>query len=277
MIFGIPIWELALIVAALLVAGAIAGFLSGLFGIGGGGVMVPVLYEVFRLFGVADDVRMQLCVGTSLAVILPTALRAFNAHRQKMELPLGVLRIWALPIVVGVGAGALMAALAPGWVFRLAFVVVAGLLAVKLFLGGENWRLGSTLPGRALMSVYGLFIGLYSSLMGVGGGSVGILVLMLYGETIHIAVGMAAGIGVLIATSGSIGYLLAGLPYQDMMPPLTIGYVSLIAVALMAPTASWVSPYGARLAHTWPKRRLEVGLGCFLLAVSMRFLVSLLW
>lgn len=277
MIFGIPIWELALIVAALLVAGAIAGFLSGLFGIGGGGVMVPVLYEVFRLFGVADDVRMQLCVGTSLAVILPTALRAFNTHRQKTELPLGVLRIWALPIVVGVGAGALMAALAPGWVFRLAFVVVAGLLAVKLFLGGENWRLGSTLPGRALMSVYGLFIGLYSSLMGVGGGSVGILVLMLYGETIHIAVGMAAGIGVLIATSGSIGYLLAGLPYQDMMPPLTIGYVSLIAVALMAPTASWVSPYGARLAHTWPKRRLEVGLGCFLLAVSTRFLVSLLW
>lgn len=277
MILGIPASELLLLLAAILVAGALAGFLAGVFGVGGGGVMVPVLYEVFRAMNVPEEVRMQLCVGTSLAIILPTALRAFLMHRKKAVLPLNVLRIWAVPITLGVALGAVTAALAPGWVFKLTFVLVAGLLALKLFLGGEKWRLGETLPGTSLMSIYGLFIGLYSSLMGVGGGSVAVLVLTLYGESIHIAVAIATGVGVLIAITGSIGYVLAGLPYQELMPPLTIGYVSVLGVFLMAPLASFVSPYGARLAHTLPKRKLELALACFLSAVSLRFLISLVW
>ena len=277
MILGVPAWELALLALAIIVGGAIAGFLAGLFGVGGGGVMVPILYEVFGVLGVADQVRMQLCVGTSLAIILPTSLRAFLAHRQKAKLPVHILRLWALPIVVGVIAGGTVAALAPAYVFKLAFVVVAGLLALKLLLGGETWRLGDRLPGYGAMASYGGFIGLYSSLMGVGGGSVATLVLMLYGERIHIAVAMATGVGVIIAVSGSIAYMLAGLPQQALLPPLSIGYVSLIGVALMAPLASFASPYGARLAHSWPKRRLEIAFGCFMLAIALRFLATLLW
>jgi len=278
MILGIPATEFFLLVAAMIVGGALAGLLAGVFGVGGGGVMVPVLYEVFRAMNVPEEVRMQLCVGTSLAIILPTALRAFLMHRQKApDLPLGILRIWALPIVAGVALGSFMALVAPGWVFKLTFVLVAGLLALKLFLGGETWRLGNELPGKGLMSAYGIFIGLYSSLMGVGGGSVAVLVLTLYGETIHVAVAIATGVGILIAISGSIGFIAAGLPYQDMMPPFTIGYVSLIGVLLMAPIASFVSPYGARLAHALPKRKLELALACFLSAISLRFLLSLVW
>jgi uncharacterized membrane protein YfcA len=277
MILGIPAWEFFLLLTAILVGGALAGFLAGVFGVGGGGVMVPVLYEVFRAMNVPEEVRMQLCVGTSLAIILPTALRAFLIHRQKAVLPMGVLRVWALPMVVGVVLGAITAAFAPGWVFKLTFVLVTGLLALKLFLGGETWRLGNALPGAGLMSAYGAFIGLYSSLMGVGGGSVAVLVLTLYGETIHIAVAIATGVGVLIAVTGSIGYILAGLPHQEMMPPLTLGYVWLLGVATIAPVASFVSPYGARLAHALPKRKLELALACFLLAISLRFLLSLVW
>jgi uncharacterized membrane protein YfcA len=220
---------------------------------------------------------MQLCVGTSLANILPTALRAFLTHRKKTALPMEVLRIWAIPIVAGVAIGGVIAGVAPGWVFKLTFVTVAGLLAIKLFLGGESWRLGDRLPGLGLMSAYGVFIGLYSSLMGVGGGSVATLVLMLYGESIHVAVAMATGVGVIIAVTGSIAYAIAGYPQQALLPPLSIGFVSLIGFALMAPIASFVSPYGARLAHAVPKRRLELALGCFLLAISVRFLVSLVW
>ena len=277
MILGVPASQLALLALAILAGGAVAGLLAGLFGVGGGGVMVPVLYEVFGAFGVAEDVRMQVCVGTSLAIILPTSLRAFLAHRQKAALPVEVLRIWTIPIMIGVAVGGVTAAFAPGWVFKLTFVIVAGLLALKLFVGGESWRLGERLPGLAPMTAYGIFIGLYSSLMGVGGGSVATIVLMLYGASIHVAVAMATGVGVIIATTGSIAYMLAGLPQQALMPPLSIGYVSLIGVALMAPIASFASPYGARLAHALPKRRLEIAFGCFLLAIGVRFLVSLIW
>jgi uncharacterized membrane protein YfcA len=277
MILGVPAWELALLALGLLIGGALAGLLVGLFGVGGGGVMVPVLYEVFGILAVPEDVRMQLCVGTSLAIILPTSLRAFLAHRKKTPIPLDILRIWALPIVAGVVAGGVIAAFAPGWVFKLTFVVVAGSLALKLFLGGEKWRLGDRLPGRGLMSAYGVFIGLYSSLMGVGGGSVAVLVLMLYGQAIHLAVALATGVGIIISVTGAISFMLAGLPHQDLMPPLSIGFVSLIGLAVMAPVASFVSPYGARLAHALPKRKLEIAFGCFLLAVSLRFFASLVW
>ena len=277
MILGIPWWEVALLALAIVGGGALAGLLAGLFGVGGGGVMVPVLYELFGVLGVDEGVRMQLCVGTSLAIILPTSLRAFLAHRRRAPLPTHILRIWLLPIVIGVAAGAGLAAVAPGWFFRLTFVLVAGLLALKLFLGGEKWRLGDRLPGKGLMAAYGIFIGLYSALMGVGGGSVATLVLMLYGEAIHAAVALATGVGVIIAISGSLGYMLAGLPQQALMPPFSIGFVSLIGLVLMAPVASFVSPYGARLAHALPKRRLELMFGCFLLAISLRFLASLVW
>lgn len=277
MILGVPTWELALLALALVIGGALAGLLAGLFGVGGGGVMVPVLYEAFGVLAVPEEVRMQLCVGTSLAIILPTSLRAFLAHRKQTALPIGILRIWVMPIIAGVIAGGIIAAVAPGYVFKLAFVVVAGLLALKLFLGGETWRLGDRLPGIGPMAAYGGFIGLYSSLMGVGGGSVATLVLMLYGETIHVGVAMATGVGVIISVSGAIAYMLAGLPQQMLMPPLSIGYVSLLGVALMAPIASFMSPYGARLAHRMPKRRLEIAFGCFMLAISARFLASLIW
>ena len=126
------------------------------------------------------------------------------------------------------------------------------------------------------MTLYGGFVGLSSSLMGVSGGSVSTMVLTLYGMPIHNAVATSAGIGVPITIAGTLGFMLAGLPQQQLMPPLSIGFVSLIGFALMAPISSYVAPYGARLAHALPRRRLEVAFGCFLLLISLRFLLSLI-
>jgi uncharacterized membrane protein YfcA len=277
MIFGMPVSELLLLAGAIIVGGAVAGVLAGLFGVGGGGVLVPVLYEIFGAIGTPDAVRMQLCVGTSLAIIIPTTLRAYRVHRARGTVPVHILRIWAVPIVAGVVAGGIVAAFAPGWVFRLSFVFMAGLIAVKLLFGRESWRLGDRLPGFGLMAVYGFAVGLYASVMGVGGGSLATLILTLYGESIHVAVAISAGIGVLISVVGTVGYVLAGLPHQSLLPPLSIGFVSLIGVALIAPIASFASPYGARLAHRMPKRQLEVAFGCFLLLIATRFLVTLVW
>jgi uncharacterized membrane protein YfcA len=275
--FDLPAGELALFAAMIVAGGVATGLLAGLFGVGGGAVIVPVLYEVFRLMQVPEEVRMQLCVGTSLAIIIPTSIRSFRAHRKLGNLPAGILRRWAIPIIGGVIIGGLIAAVAPPSVFKAAFVVVATLLAVRFLFGSGGWKLGEELPkGNVLMTIYGLVIGLYSALMGVGGGAVSTVILTLYGQPILTAIGLSAGAGVLISTTGALSFMLAGLQHQALMPPLSIGYVSLIGFVLMAPVTSLFAPIGARIAHAMSKRKLEVAFGIFLLAIGLRFVISLL-
>ena len=267
--------ELAWLAAAILGAGIVTGLLAGLFGIGGGAVILPVLYEVFRILDVPEAVRMQLCIGTSMAIIVPTALRSYWAHRARGLVIPGVLRSWALPAVVGVAVGSVAAALAPPSVFKLAFVLIAGTIAAKLLAGREDWVLANHLPSRFTMSFLGFMIGLASSLMGISGGSLATIVLTLYGKPLHNAVATSAGIGVPITTAGTLGYVLAGLPHQAALPPLSVGFVSVIGVVLIAPISSYIAPFGARLAHALPRRRLEIGFGLFLLIAAARFVVSL--
>jgi uncharacterized membrane protein YfcA len=273
--FGIPAGELALLALAIVIGGVLTGILAGLFGVGGGAIIVPVLYEIFRVMGVADDIRMQLCVGTSLAIIIPTSIRSFAAHRARGNLPVGILKTWAVPTIVGVIVGGFLAATAPSSLFKSAFVVMALMLSAKFLFPTDKWRLGNTLPGLPLMWLYGLFIGFYSALMGVGGGAVATVIMTLYGQPIHAAVGISAGIGVIISVVGTIGFIIAGLPHQDLMPPLSLGYVSLIGFVLMGSVSAFVAPYGAAIAHRLSRRKLEVAFGVFLLLVGIRFIVSL--
>jgi uncharacterized membrane protein YfcA len=272
--FGIETGELFMLAGAIVVGGIVTGILAGLFGIGGGAIIVPVLYEVFRVIGVPAQVRMQLCIGTSLAIIIPTTISSYRAQRARGAAIPGIVRAWALPAVIGVSCGAALASFAPGWVFKIAFCVIATILAVKLLFGRESWRLGDDLPRGPLTIVYGFLTGLSSSLMGVSGGSISNMFLTLHGKPIHHAVATSAGLGVPITVAGTIGYILAGWRHQALMPPLSLGFVSLIGFALMAPISSYTASYGARLAHWLPKRRLEIAFGCFLIAMSLRFLWS---
>src|SRR5215210_5761501 len=137
--FGVSPSELALLAAAIAGAGVLTGILAGLFGIGGGAIIVPVLYEVFRILGVPDDVRMQLCVGTSLAIIVPTNIRSYVTHRMRDLVLKDVVRVWAIPAVVGVAIGSVIAALAPASVFKIAFAVIAGSIAFKVLFGRQSW------------------------------------------------------------------------------------------------------------------------------------------
>jgi uncharacterized protein len=275
MMFGVPMSEITWLAAAVVVAGIITGILAGMFGIGGGAVVVPVLYEVFQLLAVPEAVRMQLCVGSSIAIILPTTIRSYLTHRQKGLVIPRVIRLWALPAVIGVTCGAVIAAFAPPAVFKVAFVVIAVFIASKFLFAGDRWNLGSDLPGPLPMTAYGFGIGLAGSLMGVSGGSLSNIVLTLYGKPIHNAVATSSGLGVPITVVGTLGYILAGLPHQALLPPLSLGFVSLIGVAVMAPISSLTAPYGARLAHRLSRRSLEIAFSCFLLIVSARFLASL--
>ncbi len=276
MIFGVPLSEIAWLAVAIVVAGVITGILAGMFGIGGGAVIVPVLYEVFQLLGVSEQVRMQLCVGTSIAIIVPTAVRSYLAHREKGLIIPSVIRLWALPAVIGVACGSTIAAFAPPVLFKIAFIAIAAFIAVKFLFAGDRWNLGTDLPGPVPMTAYGFGIGLAGSLMGISGGSLSNIVLTLYGKSIHQAVATSAGLGVPITIVGTLGYILAGLPYHALLPPLSLGFVSLIGVAVMAPVSSITAPYGARFAHRLSRRTMEITFSCFLLLASARFLVSMI-
>jgi uncharacterized membrane protein YfcA len=281
----ISLAEIAFLIVGLLAAGAVTGLLAGVFGVGGGAIIVPVLYELFRMQGVPDAIRTPLAVGTSLAIIIPTSIRSFRAHQRKGAVDLSVLRAWAVPVLVGVVAGSLVARYAPAALFKGVFVAVAGISAIRLLFGRDSWRFGDDLPSGPLMRVYGLVIGVLSSLMGIGGGQLSNLFMTFYGRPIHQAVATSSGLGVLISIPGAIGYVYAGWPKmadwlnvspEAVLPPLSLGFVSVIGALLVIPTSIWTAPYGVTLAHRLSKRRLEVAFGIFLVLVSLNFLRQLL-
>lgn len=271
--------EIIVIIVGLLAAGAMTGILAGVFGVGGGAVIVPVLYELFRVLDVPDEVRMPLAVGSSLAIIIPTSIRSFSAHHKRGTVDLSIIRVWAVPVVLGVVAGGVIARYAPADLFKTVFIVVAGVSALRLLFGKDSWKISDTMPGKLIMRLYGFLIGILSSLMGIGGGQLSSLFMTFYGRPIHQAVSTSSGLGVLISIPGALGYILAGWPRAAefpevamIQPPFALGFVSLVGVLLITPTSVLTAPIGVRIAHALPKRKLEVAFGCFLLLVSARFL-----
>jgi uncharacterized membrane protein YfcA len=272
--------ELALLLVAV---GALSGFMAGLFGIGGGAVLVPVFYECFRLVGVPLEVRMPLCIGTSLAIIIPTSIASFRAHYKRGAVDMAILKLWWVAILLGVVVGSLTARVAPERLFKIVFVCVAWSAAVRLILSRDNWKFGDEVPTGFLMRVCGFFIGLLSTLMGVGGGLYANLLMTFYGRPIHQAVATSSALAVLISIPGAIGYVYAGWPAAARFPdvaalqmPFALGYVSLIGTLVVMPTTLLTAPLGVRVAHALTKRQLELAFGCYLFLVGGRFVISLL-
>lgn len=270
MIAGFDVSTLLWLAGALALGGAVTGVLAGLFGVGGGAITVPILFEVFGVIGAPEAVAMPLAVGTSLAVIIPTSLRSARGHHARGVVDTALLRAWAAPLVVGVCLGAFIARYAPPLVFQAVFIGVAGVNAAKMLLGRASWRIADDLPKGFGLRVYGFVIGLLSALMGIGGGALSTLVMTLHGRPIHQSVATSAGVGVFISIPGALGYMAAGWGRADL-PPLSIGFVSALAFALIVPTTLITTQIGVNLAHALPRRKLELLFGLFLLAVCLRF------
>jgi uncharacterized membrane protein YfcA len=283
MVAGLDASELLELAFLLVAVGALSGFLAGVFGIGGGAILVPVFYECFRLAGVPLEVRMPLCIGTSLAIIIPTSIRSYRAHYARGAVDIEILKQWWLPVLIGVVAGSVTARYAPERLFKIVFVGVAWSAAARLLLARASWKLGDVLPQGQLMKIYGFLIGLLSTLMGVGGGLFANLLLTFYGRPIHQAVATSSALAVLISIPGALGYVYAGWPAMARYPdvaalqlPFAIGYVSLIGAVLVMPTSLFTAPLGVRAAHAMSKRTLEVAFGLYLFIVGGRFVISLL-
>ena len=282
-IAGLSVTDLVELALMLVAVGALSGFFAGIFGIGGGAILVPVFYECFRLAGVPLEVRMPLCIGTSLAIIIPTSISSFRAHYARGAVDMNILKYWWLPVVIGVVAGSVTARYAPERLFKVVFVCVAWSAATRLLLARDNWKFGDDVPTGPLMRLYGFFIGLLSTLMGVGGGLFANLLMTFYGRPIHQAVATSSALAVLISIPGALGYVYAGWPAAARFPdvaalqlPFSLGYVSLIGALVVMPTTLLTAPLGVRAAHALSKRQLEIAFGCYLFIVGGRFVISLL-
>jgi len=267
--------ELAALAAALIGAGAISGFLAGLFGIGGGAVIVPVLYQFLTYLGVDEAVRMHLSVGTSLAIIVPTSIRSFLAHKARGAVDMELLKSWLIPVPAGVVIASLVAAYVSSGQLRAIFAVFAVLIGLRLLFNRDSWRLGDTIPKGPVSWLAGGGIGFFSTLMGIGGGVLNNTFMTVFGRPIHQAVATSSGTGILISVPGVIGYIWAGWG-ADGLPPFSLGFVNLLGIALVIPITVFVAPYGVRVAHALSRRKLEIGFGLFLLVVAVRFAVSLM-
>jgi uncharacterized protein len=280
---GLDIAELLELALLLVAVGAVAGFLAGVFGIGGGAILVPVFYECFRLAGVPLEVRMPLCIGTSLAIIIPTSIRSWRAHYLRGAVDSEILKVWWLPVLTGVIAGSITARYAPERLFKIVFVTVAWSAAGRLLLARASWKFGDDLPRGPLMKLYGFGVGILSTLMGIGGGLFSNLLMTFYGRPIHQAVATSSALAVLISIPGALGYVYAGWPAAAHYPeitalqlPFALGYVSLIGAVLVMPTSLLTAPLGVRAAHAMSKRSLELAFGTYLFIVGGRFVISLL-
>lgn len=271
----IPLTELALLIAALLGAGGAAGLVAGLFGVGGGTVMVPALFYAFSVLGVGGESNLHVAVGTSLAVIIAVSIRSLAAHRSHGAVDEEVLKSWTPWVAFGGFVGAAVAGVASmaalGWVYAGCLILVAA----QMGLLPERVRLADDLPTGWARRVIGTAIGGFSAMMGVGGGSLGGMVMTLCGRSIHQAVATASGFGLAIGIPATLGFIAFGWGAEGR-PPLSVGYVNIPGAIVMGVVTTAVAPWGAKLAHSLDRKILRRSFAVFLALTAISVLVKAL-
>ncbi len=268
-----PLW-LAGLALALMATGIIAGIMAGLLGVGGGIVIVPVLYHLFSLLEIDPAVRMHMAVGTSLATIIPTSIVSARSHYAKGSMDIDLLRTLGPFVLVGAIAGGFAGSLFDGAVLSTVFATVALLVAANMAFRPEGSSLRDGLPKKAGQTLIGGLIGAVSAVMGIGGGTLGVPVLSACNYPIRRAVGTASALGVIIGIPGAIGFIAAGIGVAAR-PPGSIGYINLIGFALIVPLTMRMAPVGASIAHRINPKSLRLAFAIFLALTAARMFSDL--
>ena len=260
---------LVILAVSLVAVGVVAGIIAGLLGVGGGIVIVPVLFHVFGLLGIDEDVRMHLAVGTSLATIIPTSISSLRAHARRGAVDTGLLRSWGPWIALGVLAGSVLAGVMDGEVLTAVFATIAIVVAIHMAFSRESWRVADAPPTGVAKGIVASVIGGFSVMMGIGGGTLAVPTLVLCNYPVHRAVGTASAIGLIIGIPGTVGFIIGGLGASEL-PPFSFGYLSLVGFALLTPTTVLFAPMGARIAHSINRQALRRAFAVFLALTSAR-------
>ena len=251
-----------------LLAGAYAGFVSGLLGLGGAVVVVPALTLAFTLQGIAPAEIARLAIGTSLASIAFTSLASMRAHAAQGAVDWALVRRMTPGVVFGTFAGAQVAARLPSFVLQGLFVVLAVAMAASMMLDFKP-SARRDLPGTGGLSAAGALIGALSSLVGIGGGVITVPFLASCSVPMHRAIGTSAAIALPLALAGSAGFVVAGLGVPGL-PSATLGYVHLPALAGIVVVSVLVAPLGAWVAHRHRADVLKRVFALFIVAIGLK-------
>ncbi len=268
---GFEVSQLVTLFVVLLAIGAVAGVVAGLLGVGGGIVLVPAFYYTFTALGFDSPQLMQICVATSLATIVFTSIRSVQSHHKKGAVDWDILKTWAPGIVVGAIIGVLIARELKSETLTMIFGVLGLCVGLYMAFGKSEWRLGEEMPKGIRRAIMSPVVGFLSVLMGIGGGSFGVPIMTLYGRPIHRAVATAAGFGLIIAVPSVIGFLLTGGDVPGK-PPFTVGYVNIVAFAIVISMTLLTAPVGAKLAHKMDPKPLKRVFAIFLMVVALNML-----
>ena len=258
---------------ALIGTGIFAGVLAGLLGVGGGIVIVPVLFFLFQSFGVSPDSAMLVATATSLATIVPTSISSIRSHNQKGNVDVNLLKHWSLFILVGVLIGSWLVTRIDGTWLTVLFGIIATLSALNMLLRTGKSALFQQLPHYAGQSIMGASIGFFSSMVGIGGGTISVPLLTLYNYPAHKAVGTAAAIGLIISLPGALTMLLMGSTPADA-PLGTFGLVNMIGFICIVPLTVLFAPLGATIAAKLDAAKLKKVFAIVLLITGLRMLVQ---
>lgn len=260
--------ELLLPLAALLGAGLLAGFAAGIFGIGGGFVVVPALFIVLPLLGGAHSQYAHVAIGTSAATIIVTSIRSLLAHAKRGAVEFEILKSWAPWIILGDGLGVILAHHVDGRILTLIFASGVLLMSLNFLLPKLGNRvIGDDMPtGVPRMAIAG-GLGTFSALLGIGGGTIAIMVMTLCGRSIHRAIATASGVGTLIAIPSAIGFALIGLK-ESGLPWGSLGYVNVPATLAIASMSVLTAPLGVAVAHALPAKPLKKIFGVYLIVIA---------
>ncbi|WP_213548281.1 sulfite exporter TauE/SafE family protein [Vannielia litorea] len=259
----------------LVATGAVAGVLAGLLGVGGGIVIVPVLFWLFDWLGVPDAVAMHVAVATSLATIIPTSISSARSHHKKGAIDAALLKSWAPVIFVGALIGGLLSKVIASSGLTLIFGVIALLVSINMALP-KKIVLADELPqGPIARGLVPGFIGVFSALMGIGGGTLSVPTLTAFSFPVHRAVGTAAAFGLVIAVPAVIGFVWSGIGVP-LRPPYSLGYVSIPAAVLIFSASVFTAPVGSNIAHRLNPARLKLAFAAFLFLSALKMLWSAL-
>ena len=276
MINDILYQELLVYFIGLLITGVIGGLIAGLFGVGGGIVIVPILFWIFTSLNFPNEILMHMAIGSSLATIIPTSISSARAHYHRGSIEIAIIKKWAPGIFLGAIIGGLSGKYFSVNELKYLFASIAFLVALNMFFK-EPLRLGNNFPkSRLLNIIMSSLIGLVSSLMGVGAGTLGVPALVALSVPIHKAIGTAAALGLFIAVPATLGLAFSGFNIPNR-PPMSIGYVNLIAFFIMFPLTVFFAPVGVKLAHRINQRALKSIFGVFLIITYIKMLSSIIF
>ena len=260
----------------LLITGVIGGLIAGLFGVGGGIVIVPILFWIFTSLNFPNEILMHMAIGSSLATIIPTSISSARAHYKKGSIDIDIIKKWYPGIFLGAVIGGLSGKYFSVNELKYLFAIIAFLVALNMFLK-EPLKIAKKLPISRLINVsISTFIGFVSSLMGVGAGTLGVPTLVALSVPIHKSIGTAAALGLFIAVPATLGLAFSGFNVPNR-PPMSIGYVNLIAFFIMFPLTVFFAPVGVKIAHRINQRLLKMIFGIFLIITSFKMLYTILF